>query len=175
MDNHNGEEEIARILTEMPKPPLKQRALRVIAGIGAAIAFLGGLWLLCSSSAAKEITAFIAGGNGHVVGFLVLIGLGCAIMTAGAAKKGEYSSLIFVPFACAGCVIGALQVGSMALIFIIIAFVIGMLWVISNIRVSNYYKEAMEDYNRVQYELEKYKEDYRYLVHTIENRDKISE
>lgn len=47
-----------------------------------------------------------------------------------------------------------------------------MLWVISNIRVSNYYKEAMEDYNRVQYELEKYKEDYRYLVHTIENRDK---
>ena len=60
----------------------------------------------------------------------------------------------------------------MALIFIIIAFVIGMLWVISNIRVSNYYKEAMEDYNRVQYELEKYKEDYRYLVHTIENRDK---
>jgi hypothetical protein len=60
----------------------------------------------------------------------------------------------------------------MALIFITIAFVIGMLWVISNIRVSNYYKEAMEDYNRVQYELEKYKEDYRYLVHTIENRDK---
>lgn len=60
----------------------------------------------------------------------------------------------------------------MALIFIIIAFVIGMLLVISNIRVSNYYKEAMEDYNRVQYELEKYKEDYRYLVHTIENRDK---
>ena len=158
MDNHNGEEEIARILTEMPKPPLKQRALRVIAGIGSAIAFLGGLWLLCSSSAAKEITAFIAGGNGYVAGFLVLIGLGCAIMTAGAAKKGEYSSLIFVPFACAGCVIGALQVGSMALI--------------SNIRVFNYYEEAMEDYHRVQYELEKYKEDYRYLVHTIENRNK---
>ena len=60
----------------------------------------------------------------------------------------------------------------MALIFITIAFVIGMLWVISNIRVSNYYEEAMEDYNRVQYELEKYKEDYRYLVHTIENRNK---
>lgn len=60
----------------------------------------------------------------------------------------------------------------MALIFITIAFVIGMLWVISNIRVSNYYEEAMEDYRRVQYELEKYKEDYRYLVHTIENRNK---
>jgi len=60
----------------------------------------------------------------------------------------------------------------MALIFIIIAFVIGMLLVISNIRVSSYYKEAMEDYHRVQYELEKYKEDYRYLVHTIENRNK---
>lgn len=60
----------------------------------------------------------------------------------------------------------------MALIFITIAFVIGMLWVISNIRVFNYYEEAMEDYHQVQYELEKYKEDYRYLVHTIENRNK---
>ena len=60
----------------------------------------------------------------------------------------------------------------MALIFIIIAFVIGMLWVISNIRISSYYKEAMEDYHRVQYELKKCKEDYRYLVHTIENRNK---
>lgn len=60
----------------------------------------------------------------------------------------------------------------MALIFIIIAFVIGMLRVISNIRVSSYYKEAMEDYRRVQYKLEKYKEDYRYLVHTIKNRNK---
>lgn len=89
MDNHSGEEEIARVLTEMPKPPLKQRAMRVIAGIGASIAFLGSLWLLCSSSAAKKITAFIAGGNGHVAGFLVLIGLGCAIMTAGAAKKAS--------------------------------------------------------------------------------------
>ena len=172
MDNHNGEEEIARVLTEMPKPPLKQRALRVIAGIGSAIAFLDGLWLLCGSSAAKEITAFIAGGNGYVAGFLVLIGLGCAIMTAGAAKKGEYSSLIFVPFACAGCVIGALQVGSMALIFIIIAFVIGMLWVISNIRISNYYKKTMEDYYRTRNELEMYKDDYRYLARAIENRDK---
>ena len=172
MDNHNGGEEIARVLTEMPKPPFKQRALRVIAGIGAAIAFLGGLWLLCGSSAAKEITASIAGGNGYVAGFLVLIGLGCAIMTAGAAKKGEYSSLIFVPFACAGCVIGALQVGSMALIFIIIAFVIGMLWVISNIRISNYYKKTMEDYYRTRNELEMYKDDYRYLARAIENRDK---
>lgn len=172
MDNHNGEEEIARVLTEMPKAPLKQRALRIIAGIGAAIAFLCGLWFLCRSSAAKEITAFIADGNGYVAGFLVLLGIGCAIMAAGAARKGENSSLIFVPFACAGCVIGALQVGSMALIFIVIAFFIGVLWVISNIRISSYYKEAMEDYHRVQYELEKYKEDYRYLVHTIENRNK---
>ena len=172
MDNHNWGEEIARVLTEMPKSPLKHRALRVIAGIGSAIAFLGSLWLLCSSSAAKEINAFIAGGNGYVAGFLVLIGLGCAIMTAGAAKKGEYSSLIFVPFACAGCVIGALQVGSMALIFIIIAFVIGMLWVISNIRISNYYKKTMEDYYRTRNELERYKEDYRYLARAIENQDK---
>nr|DAO16175.1 MAG TPA: hypothetical protein [Caudoviricetes sp.] len=30
----------------------------------------------------------------------------------------------------------------------------------------------MEDYHRVQHELEKYKEDYRYLVHTIENQNK---
>lgn len=171
MDNHNGEEEIARVLTEMPKPPLKQRALRIIAGIGAAIAFPCGLWFLCRSSAAKEITAFIADGNGYVAGFLVLLGIGCAIMAAGAARKGENSSLIFVPFACAGCVIGALQVGSMALIFIVIAFFIGVLWVISNIRISSYYKEAMEDYHRVQYELEKYKEDYRYLVRAIEKRE----
>lgn len=102
MDNHNGEEEIARVLTEMPKPPLKQRALRVIAGIGSAIAFLGGLWLLCSSSAAKEITAFIAGGNGYVAGFLVLIGLGCAIMTAGAAKKGRVQLTHFCPIRLCG-------------------------------------------------------------------------
>lgn len=172
MDNHNGEEEIARVLTEMPKPPLKQRVLHAITVVGVVIAFLGGLWFLCGSNAAKEITAFIAGGNGYVAGFLILLGLGCAIMTAGAAKKGENSSLIFVPFACAGCVIGALQVGSMALIFIIIAFVIGVLWVISNIRISGYYKKTMEDYHRVQYELEKYKEDYRYLVRTIEDRNK---
>lgn len=172
MDSHNGEEEIARVLTEIPKPPLKQRVLHAIAGIGAAIAFLGCLWFLCRSSAAKEITEFIADGNGYIAGFLVLLGLGCAIMAAGAAKKGENSSLIFVPFACAGCVIGALQTDGAALLFIVIAFLIGVLWVISNIRISNCYKEAMEDYHRVQYELEKYKEDYRNLVRAIEKREK---
>lgn len=171
MDNHN-EEEIARVLTEIPKPPLKQRALRIIAEVGAVSAFLGGLWFLCRSNAAKEIITFVAGGNGYVAGFIALLGLGCAIMTAGEAKKGGHGSLIFVPFACAGCVIGALQTNGMALLFIVIAFFIGALWVISNIRISNYYKESMEDYHRVQYELEKYKEDYRHLVHTIENRNK---
>ena len=172
MDSHNGGEEIARVLTEMPKPPLKQRVLHTITGVCVVIAFLGELWFLCGSNAAKEVTAFISGGNGYVAGFLILLGLGCAIMTAGAAKKGENSSLIFVPFACAGCVIGTLQVGSMALLFIVVAFFIGALWVISNIRISSYYKEAMEDYHRVQYELERYKEDYRYLVRAIEKREK---
>lgn len=60
----------------------------------------------------------------------------------------------------------------MALIFITIAFVIGMLWVISNIRISNYYKKTMENYYSTRYELERYKEDYRYLARAIENRDK---
>ena len=60
----------------------------------------------------------------------------------------------------------------MALIFITIAFVIGMLWVISNIRISNYYKKTMGNYYSTRHELERYKEDYRYLARAIENRDK---
>lgn len=75
MDNHNGEEEIARVLTEMPKPPLKQRALRVIAGIGSAIAFLGGLWLLCSSSAAKRSLHSLQVGMDMLPVFLFSLGL----------------------------------------------------------------------------------------------------
>lgn len=173
MDNHNGEEEIARVLTEMPKAPLKQRVLHIIAMFGAVIAFLGVLWFFGMSETAEKIVDAISNsnGNGAFVGSIVLLGIGCAVMTAGDAKDGGHGSLVFVPFACAGCVIGALQTDGAALLFIVVAFLIGALWVISNIRISSYYKEAMEDYHRVQYELEKYKEDYRYLVRAIEKRE----
>lgn len=172
MNDSNGEEKVAKVLTEMPKPPLKRRILSRIAEIGAVIALLGVIWFLCCSKAAEKIVGFVSGGNGYFVWFIVLLGFGCAIITAGEAKEGKHGSLIFVPFACAGCVIGALQVNGSALLFIAIASIIGTAWVVSNIRIANYYKRAIEDYNRVQYELEQYKKNYRDLARTIETREK---
>lgn len=100
----------------------------------------------------RSITDFIVGINPYFIGFTVLLGIGCAFITMEEAKTGRQGSIVFVPFACAGCVISALQTPSLALLYMVISAFLGLAWIITNIRVHRYYEELASDYSRIKYE-----------------------